>query len=374
MNSISQRLAALRHIMSEQNEAAFLVTDGSNRRYLSGFTGSAGWLLITGTQQWVITDGRYWEQAQRQCPEYQLFKFESSEHKALAGALKALLEGEAQVEVGARLCLELDGMTLVLYRNLESELQSWTLGEADGRTRELRQVKDSEEIALLRLAAQIADEALDQALKQFRPGQRESDLRAELEYHILRLGGEGASFSTIVASGVNGSYPHAGASSKVVEEGELITIDFGARYQGYCSDMTRTIWFGHLSERQREILSATREAQSRAVAAVRPGITSGELDAIARDYLEERELAQYFIHSLGHGIGLEVHEGPTLRKGTELVLQAGQLVTVEPGVYIPEFTGCRVEDTILVTPDGGEPINRFPKQDLTATHPPNLAG
>lgn len=369
MSQILTRLTALRERMRAQDEAAFLVTDGPNRRYLSGFTGSSGWLLVTPDQQWILTDGRYWEQVQRQCPEFELFKFEASLHRSLAGGLKSLLSDQIALAEGSKLCLELDGVSLVLFRKLEEELANWELAEVEGRTRELRQIKDSDEIALLKKAAEIADNALAEALKRFRPGQRENQLKAELEYQILLQGGEGASFSTIVASGVNGSFPHAGASDKVVEEGELITIDFGARYQGYCSDMTRTIWYGELTGRQREILEATREAQSRAAAAVRPGITSGELDAIARDYLAERDLADYFIHSLGHGIGLEVHEGPTLRKGTELVLKEGQLVTVEPGVYIPGFTGCRVEDTVLVTSNGGEPVNRFPKQPLDATGP-----
>lgn len=374
MNRTEERLARLRDVMKVRDEAAFLVTEGNNRRYLSQFTGSAGWLVITPTRQFLITDGRYWEQAERECPDFELFKFESAQHKSLAGALHCLLKDTLEMAEQANFCLELDGLTLALWRKIQSELEPSSLSvlEAEGRVRELRLIKDETELELLRRAAAIADSALQAALERFQVGQTERQLKAEIEYQILLHGGHGASFPTIVASGVNGSFPHAGASDKAVVEGELITIDFGAVYQGYCSDMTRTFWFGELPSRAADILSRVREAQARAVAAVKPGVTTGDLDAVARDYLGEHQLAEWFVHSLGHGIGLDVHEAPTLRKGTEVVLREGQVVTVEPGVYIPGFSGCRVEDTVAVTAAGAEPLNKFPKQAMGSSAPPSL--
>lgn len=370
MSATGYRVDRLRSTMKENQEDAFLVTDSHNRRYLSGFSGSAGWLLITQQSQYIITDGRYWDQAQRESPGFELMKFERTVHKSLARATACLLE-QLELGQGSRFSLELDNLSLLVFRKIQSALSELALEvtESEGRVRDLRLVKDAEELNHLREAARIADSALGAALRDFKVGQSERQLKADIEHQILLQGGHGASFPTIVASGVNGSFPHAGASDKVIEEGELVTIDFGAVYNGYCSDMTRTIWFGEISSRLQEILGAVREAQARAAAAVKPGITTGALDAVARDYLEQCELGQWFVHSLGHGIGLEVHEPPTLGKGTKIVLVEGQLVTVEPGVYIPGETGCRVEDTVVLTADGALALNQFPKQVLGTTGP-----
>jgi len=198
---------------------------------------------------------------------------------------------------------------------------------------------------------------------------RECDLKAEIEHAILRQGGSSTSFPTIVASGPNGSYPHAGASDRVVGENELITIDFGAVYRGYCSDMTRTIWYGTLPETAHNLIDHTRRAQELALSVVAPGITCQEVDATARDYLRKEELDQFFVHSLGHGVGLDIHESPGLRKSNSDPLCVGHVITIEPGLYVPGQTGCRVEDTVVVTPSGYEVLNRFPKQPLDAEAP-----
>jgi Xaa-Pro aminopeptidase len=306
-----------------------------------------------------------------QCPTARLFRFTAADHENLHGALGALISQENLFPEGKVLGVEVDSMILGTFRSLTQSLteSGVEMKECEGVTRELRECKDSEEIELLQKAASIADTALAKALEKFQPGLTENDLKAELEYQILRAGGSGTSFSTIVASGPNGSLPHAGASHRVVKDGELVTIDFGAVYQGYCSDMTRTIWYGKLPERSREILAHTRRAQELALQAVKAGVVACQVDKVARDYLVRQNLGEYFLHSLGHGIGLEVHEAPGLRKSNEDLLRSGQVITVEPGVYIPGDTGCRVEDTVVVTATGCRILNRYPKQSLDEKHP-----
>jgi Xaa-Pro aminopeptidase len=374
MELVMTRLTSLRKAMQDSGEDVFLVTEGKNRRYLSGFTGSSGWLVISRDRDFLITDGRYWDQVAGQCPKLELFRYLPAEHKTLTGALRALLVDELGLSGGACVGVELDDLPVVLYRSIVEMLKEseYDPRDVEGRTKEHRTCKDDDELDCLRRAATIADEALSVALSLFRPGASEADLKAEIDYQVLRHGGEGAAFPTIVASGANGSYPHAGASAKPIVANELVTIDFGAIWKGYCSDMTRTIWFGTLAEEERRLVESVAAAQARAVSAARPGMTTGDLDEVARACLREAGLADYFVHSLGHGVGLDVHERPTLRSGETEVLQARQVITIEPGVYLPGKTGCRIEDTVVLTADGCEVLNRFPKQTLADASPPTL--
>ena len=186
---------------------------------------------------------------------------------------------------------------------------------------------------------------------------------------MKRGGSSRPAFDTIVASGPNGAYPHAGVTERAFQEGELITVDFGATYQGFCSDMTRTMWLGQLDEKSQRIFSVVKEAHDRALAAVRPGYTGSEVDKVARDFIAENGYGEYFNHSLGHGVGLEVHENPGLRRESQTVLQAGMTATIEPGVYIPGVGGCRVEDLVYLTPDGREVLSHAPYQILGQSHP-----
>ena len=369
-----KRRRDVREKLTAEGNQVLLVTEAQNRRYLSGFTGSAGWLVVAPDNCFLITDGRYWDQVKKQCADVELFRYLPSVHESLAGALICLLKEEKLLAATNTLTLETDGVSLATYRSLTEALQGEDLhlSESLGLVTGLREIKDSDEVEILKKAAEIADRALSATLGKFQPGRRECDLKAELEYNILRLGGTSTSFSTIVASGPNGSYPHAGASQRVIGEGELITIDFGALYQGYCSDMTRTIWYGELPEFERNVLFHTRKAQEAALAVARSGIKAGELDSAARDYLQSVGLGEYFVHSLGHGVGLDIHESPGLRKTNDKPLLAHQVVTIEPGVYVPGRTGCRVEDTILLTHTGYEVINGYPKQRMDQTQPPLL--
>lgn len=371
---MKSRLDRLREEMDRGNESVVVITEPKNRRYLSGFTGSSGWLVVSPDRAWVITDGRYWEQVERQAPEVEVFRYLPGEHKTQTGALAALLNEVGLPNSGA-LTLEIDEMPVVLYRALSSmaDENGWSLSDVEGRVKGYRTVKDSGEIAALGRAAEIADLALSAALQNFEPGQTEAALKAELDYRVLLGGGEGASFPTIVASGAQGSFPHAGATDKPIRSGELVTIDFGAVWGGYCSDMTRTVWWGELSERDQGLVSQVALAQELAVQAARPGMTAGDLDEVARASLRQADLAAHFLHSLGHGVGLDIHESPTLRAGHSDTLLAGQVVTIEPGVYLAGETGCRIEDTIVLQADApAKVLNRSPKQRVGQLSPPLL--
>ena len=371
---MKSRLDRLRLEMERGNESVVLVTEPKNRRYLSGFTGSSGWLVVAQERAWLITDGRYWEQVERQAPEVEVFRYLPGEHKSQSGALAALLKQVGLPDFGP-LTVEIDEMPIVLYRALLSmaEENGWSLSDIEGRVKGYRTVKDSSEIEALRRAAEIADFALSAALQNFELGQSEAALKAELDYRVLLGGGEGASFPTIVASGAQGSFPHAGATDKPIRSGELVTIDFGAVWGGYCSDMTRTVWWGELSERDQGLVGQVAQAQELAVQAARPGMTTGELDEVARASLRRVNLAEHFLHSLGHGVGLDIHEAPTLRAGHTEILLAGQVVTIEPGVYLAGETGCRIEDTIVLNAEGPAAVlNRSPKQRVGQLAPPLL--
>jgi Xaa-Pro aminopeptidase len=366
------RIERLRAEMREHEEAAYLITEGKNRRYLSGFSGSSGWLLVTPQQTVLLTDGRYWDQVARQCPETELFRYTTTEHKTLSGALTRLLSEQLTLPEGSTVAVEIDDLPVSSYRTIRSalEVSGFKVSDAEGRLKRHRSQKDEQELASLRRAAAIADAALGAAFARLKPGMTEAAWKAEIDYQVLLHGGEGAAFPTIVASGINGSLPHAGASEKVIANGELVTIDFGAIWNGYNSDMTRTVWFGDLSDHDSRLVTEVLAAQAAAVAAARPGMTSGDLDRVARDHLRQADLEKYFIHSLGHGVGLDVHETPTLRAGHSDLLSAGQVVTIEPGVYLPGRTGCRIEDTIVLTPEGCEVLNKFPKQQPGDSCPP----
>ena len=223
-------------------------------------------------------------------------------------------------------------------------------------------VKDADEIAAIRRACAIADAAFAHIITVIRPGMTECEVAAEMEYFMRREGSERPAFTTIVASGVRGSLPHGVASTKEIAHGELVTMDFGAVYEGYCSDITRTICVGRADAHQRERYDAVLAAQERALAALHPGVTGIEADRVARDALAEKNLAQYFGHGLGHSLGLEIHEEPRLSKSCPVALQENMLITDEPGIYIPGWGGIRIEDTVLITHDGAEPLTHAPKE------------
>ncbi|WP_106627692.1 M24 family metallopeptidase [Selenomonas massiliensis] len=351
--NVKGRIERLRALLTEKVVDAVLVTKEENVHYFSGFRGDSTALLVTHERLLLVTDSRYTEQASTEASLYEIVEQRDGLYRKVA---------ELAVEAGV-VALGYEGAALVCdqYEKLKE-----MLGEISFDTSlaldALRQVKDADEIALIRRACTIADEGFAHIIRYIQPGMTELEVAAELEHYMRTLGSERPAFQTIIASGVRGSLPHGVASDKVIARGELVTMDFGAVCAGYHSDITRTICVGRADARQREIYDAVLSAQMRALAALRPGVTGIEVDRIARDSLAEKNFEQYFGHGLGHSLGLEIHEEPRLSKAGKHIMQPNMLITDEPGVYIPGWGGIRIEDTVLITADGSEPLTCAPKE------------
>lgn len=322
-----------------------IIKDETTVRYLTGFTGDSSLFYLDANQGVLITDGRYVEQAKAEIKPFQVLHYTGNIWDAAAGL------------VGKLQCVGFDGAhyTYADYRKLQE-----ALGVKDLRTvslDDIRMVKDKQELDRMLAAAQIADEAFSRLLPEIRPGRTERELAAELEYYMRALGSEKVSFDTIVASGFRSALPHGAASDKSVASGDFVTFDFGAVCDGYHSDMTRTLVVGKAAPWQKEIYNAVLAAHVAGKAAGRPGITGRELDAVARKVLHEWGYAEYFIHGLGHGVGLEIHEMPNINKGGTVPLESGMVFTIEPGIYIPARGGVRIEDTVVLTDAGVRPLN-----------------
>lgn len=331
-----------------------LYDDPINIRYLTGYTGE-GSLLVLPDRAVIITDFRYVEQAQRQSP------FCDLERVGADRGANAII-AEALESAGIHdLPIEENIVTVSRLRAMEKALPGVHLTALPETVLEMRTVKDEGELDCIRKALAISCQAFDDLLGVIHAGMTEKRACAELNHFMNLRGSEGNAFDTIVASGVNGSLPHAVPSDKVIEKGDLVTFDFGAKFGGYCADMTRTIAIGEISSELHAIYDAVLEAQLTSEAAVKPGAVCRDIDKIARDQLDAKYPGA-FGHSLGHGVGLFIHELPRLSFRSETILQKGHVVTVEPGVYVPGVGGCRIEDTVIVTEDGFENPVTTPKQ------------
>lgn len=338
------RIKRLQEWMAQENLDGFLSCDHVTRRYLTGFGSSAGWVAVTADGLTLYCDSRYITAASQKADGW---------HAALAeNGFYESLSAWAEENGLSRIGVESPRMTLAVFRKLQAVIGEERLVPAEDPVAQLRIVKDAKELAAMERAAAIADRAWTYLLGEIRPGRSERELARLLENRMLDLGGEEPAFSTIMASGENGACPHAETSARLLQTGDLVTVDFGCRADGYCSDMTRTVAIGRPDAEKTFWYESVLAAQLQAVEAVRPGASTREIDALARRVLEERGLAEYFGHALGHGVGLEVHELPTLSRSTDTVLQPGMVVTVEPGVYLPGRGGVRIEDTVVVTGDG----------------------
>ena len=332
---------------------AMLVTHMPNVRYLTGFTGSAG-VLLAASRPVFTTDGRYREQAAQQVERARVVVGKGS---ALASAIVEIKKAQIR-----RLGIEAEHMTVATRKLLSRELgRNTKLIDTSNAIEKLRIVKDRDEILLIRKAVDLGSELLSVVCKALAPGQPETAAAAQLEFAARERGAEAMSFETIVAAGPRSALPHGVASATRLPRRGFVVLDYGVILNGYCSDMTRTVCMGRPTSEQRRVYDAVLEAQLAAIAAVAPGRTVGEVDEAARSVLKRAGLGQHFIHSTGHGVGLEIHESPRVAARQTDLLQPGMVITIEPGVYIGGKFGVRIEDMVLVTERGSEVLTRAPK-------------
>ena len=334
----------LRAFLSQMHSDAALIHRPENIRYLSGYSGE-GCLFVSKDIHAIITDFRYIEAAARESPNWEVLRT-TSERKS-PDVIREITE---KIEA-RRICVETDYLTYDEYIRLSDVLTGIELVKMNHVIEDLRQIKDDAEIANIREASRIASQAFINIIPRLHPGMTEIEAKIELEFEMLRLGSEGTAFATISAAGVNGSLPHAVPSDYIIANGDLLTLDFGATWKGYLSDITRTVGFGEVSSELRDIYNTVLDAQMMALDAIKPGKRCSDIDTIARNFIDAR-YPDAFGHSLGHGVGLYIHENPRLGTGDETILKPGHVVTVEPGVYIPGLGGCRIEDTVIITETG----------------------
>ncbi|PLX85746.1 MAG: integrase [Desulfuromonas sp.] len=354
---LKDKIALAANLLEACGLDAFVFLHPPNLRFLCGFTGSDGALVATRKTDAFLTDSRYTAQAQQQVSADDV-----RQYTAKADGILEFLRETGAGKVG----FESDSLSYASverFREKSGNTFEWV--PVSRELLSLRGVKTSLEVESLVEAARLNAEAFEEVLPFIRPGAVERDIALELEFSLRRRGGEEKAFDFIVASGERGAMPHGVASNRVIRAGELVTVDFGTRFGGYHSDETVTVAVGDVSPRLREIYDVVLEAHDRAIAAVKPGVPLREIDDAARDFIVERGLGDYFGHGTGHGVGLEVHEYPTVSPRSDETAREGMVFTVEPGVYIPELGGVRIEDMVLVTAAGCRRLTRIPKDFRT---------
>lgn len=347
------KLQKLRKEMEQQQIEALLITSQYNLRYITEFTGTAGLALVTQHKAYFITDFRYTEQAGEQVKEFDVVQ-------AKTNLLEEAAELVKNLDVKS-LAFEKDYVTYAAFLDYEAKIEA-ELKPVSGLIEKIRMIKTPEEVNILKAAAKIADDAFEHICKFIKVGQTELEISNELEFFMRKQGATSSSFDTIVASGLRSALPHGVATEKKIESGDFITLDYGALYNGYISDITRTVAVGEPSDKLKEIYQVVLDAQVLGVEKIGPGMTGIEADAIARDYIKSKGYGEAFGHSTGHGIGLEVHEAPGLSFKSQTVLEPGMAVTVEPGIYLPGIGGVRIEDDILITESGNERLTHSTKE------------
>jgi len=351
---MSSRLAKLRKALDEQELEAILITRPENQRYLSGFTGGEGALVITHQQALLLTDFRYFEQVAEEAPGFELVKVEGKASLALKHALK---------DLGTKtMGFESTHLAYSQYREWRYATRGTKWVATKNVVETIRMIKDESELAKIRRAVAVADEACDHIRQSIKKGMSEKQIAWELEVQMRTHGADGLAFDFIVASGPNGAKPHAVLSDRKVQKREPIVLDMGARVDGYCSDLTRTICVGKPGKKLSGIYDIVLRAQQAAEEQAKPGMTGQEVDAIARTIIAEAGHADQFGHGLGHGVGLAVHEGPAVSLRGTAPLEPGMVFTVEPGIYLTDWGGVRIEDLVLMTKDGVQVLSEASKQ------------
>ena len=349
------KINQLRKQFAKHDVDGMIITSTYNRRYLTNFTGTAGVVVVSQDEALFITDFRYVEQAAAQASDFKVVQHQGPIQNEVA----------AQVErLGIkRLGFENDHVVFGTYKQYEKSMQA-ELVPITGLIEKLRMIKSDSEIKILKEAADIADAAFKHIIEFIQPGKTELEVSNELEFFMRTAGASSSSFDIIVASGLRSALPHGVASDKIIETGDLVTLDYGALHNGYVSDITRTVAVGQPSKKLKEMYQVVLDSQLLAMENIKPGLTGKEADAIARDYITSKGYGDFFGHSLGHGIGLEVHEGPGLSVRSDVRLEENMAVTVEPGIYIAGIGGVRIEDDTLLTKNGNETFTHSTKELL----------
>jgi Xaa-Pro aminopeptidase len=353
------RQKKLREHLATTRFDGLLVSHLPNIRYLCGFTGSAGLLLVEQSGSVFITDVRYDTQAHAEVKGAKVVVA----RKAALAALGDLLAKRRKRARGWTIGIEAEHFTVSEKKRLATLTPAGTrLKDSPSVVERFRMVKDKEELSRTRASVNLGAQIFDRALEVLRSGVKEVAVAAEMELTARRGGADAMSFDTIIASGARSALPHGRASTQAIRSGAFVVCDFGVILSGYCSDQTRTVWVGKLSDDARHAYEAVREAQQAAIEAVRPGVAVGEVDAAARKSLKKAGLGRYFTHSTGHGVGLEIHEAPRVAEGQREILQPGMVITIEPGVYFPGKWGVRIEDMVAVTAGGCEVLTPTGKE------------
>ena len=343
-----------RKILESSSLDGLLFVGLENIRYLCGFTGSDGALVITPKESFFLTDSRYWTQADEEIKEARIVHYK----KKMEGIF-SLLSDLKLAEIGFESAI----LPFSAYQFLAGRLASGAkLVPVEKDLKNLRAAKDAQELTLLRRAIDISSKAYSRATEKLREGVVEREIAFEMEFLMKGGGADAIGFDIIIASGKRSALPHGKAGDKRVERGDFILIDFGSGFQGYHSDQTRTLVCGNPSPEQQRIYGIVKEAHDKAIEKVRPGIPINELDGAARDTIRNHGYGEYFGHGTGHGIGLAVHEDPAVNGENKDLLQEGMVLTIEPGIYIPNWGGVRIEDMVLVTPQGAEVLTHLPRE------------
>lgn|SRR5699024_1475598 len=341
----------VQQLLEREKLDALLVMSSYNRRYLSNFTGTSGALVITPERRYLISDFRYKAQGAEQAEAFEFVLQQGS----LLDFITSFMESKNIKRIG----FEGEHVNYNTYSKIKDDFEVVPL---TGEVEKIRLIKTEEEVDLIQKACEIADQAYEYILTYVKEGMTEMEVKNELEAHMTKLGASGPSFDTIVASGHRGALPHGVASDKVIESGDMVTLDFGAYYKGYASDITRTFGVGSVSPEMEEIYNVVLEAQLKSLEEIKAGMTGSEADAVARDVIKSYGYGENFGHSLGHGFGLEVHELPGLAQKSTMTLEPGMCVTVEPGIYVDGLGGVRIEDDTIVTETGLKKLTHSSKK------------
>ena len=359
-DNIRNRRQKLEQFMIEEEMDLLYISGEANLKYLSGAMIDTGRICVKDGRWTLFTDSRYTTQAEEEGVEIDVKKVDND--FTYTDALASFIQGEEPIRVGFE-AEETSCAQMQLYVPDDDHPQLGRIDwiPADEILGRVRMIKDEQEIEAMRRAADIGSEAIEEVIAKLHAGMTELEVAAEIEYAMKKRGATDTSFSTIAVSGANSAKPHGQPSEKVLEPGDMLTMDFGCIYRGYCSDMTRTVMIGEGTEKHKEIYDIVLQAQLEAMKLIRPGAVCRDVDAAARDLITERGYGEYFGHGLGHSLGLYIHEEPRFSPMCDEVLQPGMVLSVEPGIYLPGEFGVRIEDVILVTEDGYENLSKAPK-------------